>query len=164
MKLTSTALALATFFGAASITITAQPSLGKSGKGKSSKSDSDCTYCSAETLERATLLTELTFDLFAGADSILNSIDIINAQSNPQFDLYLATVENIAGCLIYAKCWAESLVAAASDNSTLAFSQTQFLMDTIDQLCEAERTGERSCDSLAPSISLSPSKSQTPTD
>jgi hypothetical protein len=162
---TATATALATFFGAAPITVTAQTntgksgkgmSMGKSGKGKSSKSDS-CTYCSAETLDRATLLTDLTFDLFA-ADGILNSTEIIEGQSNPNFDLYLETVENIAGCLIYAKCWVESLAATASTNSTLEFSKTQFLMRTINQLCEAERTGERSCDSLAPSISLSPSQ------
>jgi hypothetical protein len=167
---TTTATALVTFIGAAPIAAfhskggkSSFSYTAKSGKGSKSKSSkSECTYCSAETLTRAELRTELTTKMFAAEDGILNSAQILDAVEDPEFDAYLSTgtVENIAGCLIYADCFVHNLLLDAENNANSTITASKFLMVAINTLCEAERLGERlpeggSNITSAPSISMS---------
>jgi hypothetical protein len=124
---------------------------GGSGSGKSGKSGggtksgkSGCTDCSVDTLTRANTLTDLVISRYANEDGVLDfdsAFEFCCTQSQEEEDVFLAAVDFIAGCSIYPQCYLAGMIGTLIQNINI--TQGEVLTGAVNNLCEAEKTGEK---------------------
>lgn len=109
--------------------------------GKAGKSDgADCTYCSVDTLTRATMVTNLFFGNLGDENG-----DIITQASIADFcnegpdatEEFLMAGNNTAGCLVYFKCGFQNLVNFVYSGENITLSEGKVW--DINGLCYAEQ-------------------------
>ena len=151
MRATTTAVAFAI---AASLATGQEP--GKSGKSgtKSSKSG-DCISCSADTLTRATTVTNLVYSNFADVNGTITQASVAEfcSASPDAAQAFVDAVGNTVGCLAAPKCLAQELMYLFHllDPGT-PISEGEFQTGAIDALCGAEQNDAlfRECDYADP--------------
>ena len=117
---------------------------GKAGKSgaKSGKSD-DCTYCSADTLTRATMVTNLFVSNLGDENGDITQASIANfcSEGPEATEAFLQAGDNAAGCLVYFKCGFQNIVSLvySGENNTITEGFVQAA--DIGGLCGAEQNG-----------------------
>ena len=151
---TAVALAIATSSVAAEVYEESGP--GKAGKSgtKSSKSG-DCISCSADTLTRATTVTNLVYNNFADVNGTITQASVAEfcSASPDAAQAFVDAVGNTVGCLAAPKCLAQELMYLFHllDPGT-PISEGEFQTGAINALCGAEQNDAlfRECDYADP--------------
>ncbi len=115
---------------------------GKSGGTKSSKSD-DCTYCSADTLTRATMVSNLFVSNLGDENGDITQASIAEfCNEGPEATAaFLEAGDNAAGCLVHFECGFQNIVDIVYSGENNTITEGFVRTNDIDGLCDAEQNG-----------------------
>jgi hypothetical protein len=107
---------------------------------KVSKVYSDGCSCSDSTLERAQMLKNLAFDMYA-PEGTITALTLYDFCDDP--DRFMTAANDIAGCLIYPTCLVGQLMTVLTDDvGDNQLNEGDFFALAIESMCEGDRSGE----------------------
>ena len=108
---------------------------------KSSKSGG-CTSCSAGTLTRANILTNLVYSSLS-VDGVINEESVVAyCKADPdEKEAFLQALENTAGCLVDAQCFIQRFTEKVYFDINATITEGAFEATAINDLCKAEQKG-----------------------
>ena len=114
--------------------------LGSSKSNKSSNS-TDCTYCSADTLTRATMVKNLFFGNLGDENGEITQASIADfcSEGPEATTAFIQAGNNAAGCLVHFECGFQNIVNFVYSGENIIVTEGLEQADLTNGLCYAEQ-------------------------